>query len=169
MESEQLHGFCYIRKKWAEHNWPLPNALVICALNPFLSPDSERLTAIRRQLKKPSNDFAEGASLGFGGRLCSIAKRAIDSCLTQGASADLEMPQWSAMVQSSLETVFCHNLAFSPTGLMREAYLSYLDSIYIRNEKCPEHREDVSTLKVEEISNWLRAWTFMEGCGFVGD
>lgn len=50
--------------------------------------------------------------------------------------------------------------------LMREVYVSYLNAIYMRNASEMGFREDVSKLKINEISNWLRAWMFMEICGF---
>jgi hypothetical protein len=70
------------------------------------------------------------------------------------------------MVTSSIEVVFTHNFGFRPTGVMRDAYVSYLTLIYDHNEKGGD--QDVSTLKLLEISNWLRAWEFMEMCGFAG-
>jgi hypothetical protein len=72
------------------------------------------------------------------------------------------------MTTSLLEVVFTHNLGFHPTGMMREAYTSHLNTIYARNEK-GDYVEDVSTLKANEITNWMRAWLFMEGCGFVSE
>lgn len=50
--------------------------------------------------------------------------------------------------------------------MMREAYVSYLNGIYARNAAGTGFEEDVSKLKIEEISNWMRAWMFMEMCGF---
>ena len=76
------------------------------------------------------------------------------------------MPLWSAVVNSVSEVAISHNFAFRPTGMMREAYVSYLNAIYARNASGVDYQEDVSKLKVNEISNWLRAWMFMEMCGF---
>jgi hypothetical protein len=70
------------------------------------------------------------------------------------------------MVTSSIEVVFTHNFGFRPTGVMRDAYVSYLTSIYDHNEKGGD--EDVFALKLLEISNWLRAWEFMQMRGFAG-
>ncbi len=52
--------------------------------------------------------------------------------------------------------------------MMREAYVSHLTTIYARNEDSDDYVEDVSALKLIEISNWMRAWQFMEMCGFAG-
>mgnify|MGYP001215449644 FL=1 len=76
------------------------------------------------------------------------------------------MPLWSAVVTAATEVAISHNFAFRPTGMMREAYVSYLNTIYARNASGVGYQEDVSKLKVNEISNWLRAWMFMEMCGF---
>lgn len=69
------------------------------------------------------------------------------------------------MVISGMEVVYTHNFGFRPTGVMRDAYVSHLTSIYARNGD--GYVEDVSALKLIEISNWLRAWQFMEMCGFT--
>jgi len=103
--------------------------------------------------------------LSFDGRLASIAQRAVKDCLTNSYSCELEFPLWSAMVSSSIEVVYTHNFGFRPTGVMRDAYASYLTSIYDNNEKGGD--EDVFALKLLEISNWLRAWEFMDMCGFA--
>jgi hypothetical protein len=167
MEAEHLHGFCFIRKPWPEVTLYYPNSLMICAINPFMIADVERSNAITAQLRKEHlAAFFEVPALGFDGRLASIAQRAIRDCLTKAFGCELEFPLWSAMVTSSVEVVFAHNFGFRPTGVMRDAYVSYLTSIYDHNEKGGDR--DLSTLKLLEISNWLRAWEFMEMCGFVG-
>jgi hypothetical protein len=76
--------------------------------------------------------------------------------------SELENPLWSEMVTTLIEVVFTHHLGFHPTGLLREAYVSVLNASYRS-----ENSEDMSPLKIKEITNWLRAWTFMEGCGFT--
>ena len=166
MEAEHLHGFCFIRKPWPEVTLFYPNSLIICALNPFKIADDERSNAITAQLnEKHHAAFFEAPMLGFDGRLASIAQRAVKDCLTNSYSCELEFPLWAAMVTSSIEVVFTHNFGFRPTGVMRDAYVSFLTSIYDYKEKGGDY--DVSTLKLLEISNWLRAWEFMEMCGFV--
>ncbi len=35
MEAEHLHGFCFIRKPWAEVTLFIQTASINCALNPF--------------------------------------------------------------------------------------------------------------------------------------
>jgi len=50
---------------------------------------------------------------------------------------------------------------------MRDAYVSHLTTIYARNDSGDDYVEDVSVLKLIEVSNWLRAWQFMEMCGFT--
>lgn len=167
MENEHLHGFCFVRKPWREIPLFYRNSLVICALNPFKIADPERSNAITEQIKEEyRGSFSEVPELGFYGRLLSIAQRAIKDCLTDNYGCDLETPFWSAMVVSMQEVVFTHNFGFRPTGVMREAYVSYLNSIYARNT-AGISEEDVSKLKVNEIANWLRAWMFMEMCGLA--
>lgn len=167
MEAEHLHGFCFIRKRWPEVRLFYPNSLIICALNPFKIANFERANAITAQLKEEHHSaFFEWPMLGFDGRLALIAQRAVRDCLTNSHRCELKFPLWSAMVTSSIEVVFTHNFGFRPTGVMRDAYVSYLTSIYNHNEK--GGHQDVSILKVLEISNWLRAWEFMEMCGFAG-
>ena len=69
------------------------------------------------------------------------------------------------MVHSPVEVVFTHNFGFCPAGILREAYVQYLNRIYERNAAGEDI--DVSRIKIHEIKNWLRAWTFMEMCGFT--
>jgi hypothetical protein len=167
MEAEHLHGFCFIRKPWAEVTLYYPNSLIICALNPFKIGDAERSNAITEQLEEKHHAaFLDGPMLGFDGRLASIAQRTVKDCHTNKSGCELEFPLWSAMVTSSMEVVFIHNFGFRLTGVMRESYVSYLTLIYEHSEKGGS--QDVSALKLEEISNWQRAWEFMEMCGFAG-
>lgn len=167
MEAEHLHGFCFIRKPWSELTLYYPNSLIICALNPFKIADPERSNAITAQLEEEHHAaFFEWPMLAFDGRLASIAQRSVSDCLTNSCHCELESPLWSAMVTSPMEVVHTHNFGFRPTGVMRDAYVSHLTSIYDQNEKGGD--EDVSALKLLEISNWLRAWMFMERCGFAG-
>ena len=167
MEAEHLHGFCFVRKPWREIPLYYRNSLIICALNPFRIADRERSNAITDQIDQENHSsFFEIPILAFDGRLASIAKRAVKDCLTHEYGCELETPLWSAMVVSGPEVVFTHNFGFRPTGVMREAYVGYLNTIYAR-EAGGVQVEDVSTLKLNEISNWLRAWQFMEMCGFA--
>jgi hypothetical protein len=167
MEAEHLHGFCFVRKPWKEIPLYYRNSLIICALNPFRSSGVGRSNAITEHLDaKHRSSFFDFPELGFDGRLTALAKRAIKDCLTHDYDCELELPLWSAMVVSSQEVVFTHNFGFRPTGMLREAYVSYLNLIYARQAK-GNNDEDVSTLKVNELSNWLRAWQFMEMCGFA--
>jgi hypothetical protein len=78
----------------------------------------------------------------------------------------LELPLWSAMVVSSQEVVFTHNFGFRPTGILREAYVSYVNELYAREARGIGD-EDISVLKINDISSWLRAWQFMKMCGFA--
>jgi hypothetical protein len=169
MEAERLHGFCFIRKPWPEVTLYYPNSLIICALNPFRIADPERSNAITEQLEEDhSHSLFEVPEMGFDGRLLSIAKRAVKDGLTHDYHCELETSTWSAMVVSGQEVVYTHNFGFRPTGMMREAYVGFLNVLYARNKEGGDYVEDVSALKVNEISNWLRAWMFMEMCGFAG-
>lgn len=166
MEAEQLHGFAFIRKPWAELPRYYRNSLVICAINPFFVADPERSEAIIEQLddKAHASSFFEMPRFAFDGRLLRLAKKAISNCLQHDQRCELETTIWAAMVQSSQEVVFTHNFGFRPTGIVREAYVSYLNQIYERNAIGDD--EDVSLIKIHEVKNWLRAWMFMEMCGF---
>ncbi len=46
-------------------------------------------------------------------------------------------------------------------------HVSYLNEIYARETRGIVV-DDISVLKVNEVSNWLPAWQFMEMCGFTG-
>lgn len=170
MESEHLHGFCFIRKPWREIPRYHRNSLIICALNPFqIAPEEDRADAILEQIgEEGRSSFFESPQSGFYGRLLRLAKRAVKDCLTHNYDCELEMPNWSAMVVSSQEVVFTHNFAFQPTGVLRVAYTYYLNRAYAI-ESQGGSVEDHSALKINEITNWLRAWQFMEMCGFSGD
>jgi hypothetical protein len=167
MEEERLHGFCFVRKFWSSIPWSDRSSLFICALNPFRLSEPKRANAIIDQI-----DEAHHASLfevplyAFDGRLIRLAQRVAKDGLSHGGHGEIELPLWSRVVTSVTEVAISHNFAFRPTGMMREAYVSYLNGIYARNAAGTGYGEDVSKLKVNEISNWMRAWMFMEGCGF---
>ncbi len=168
MESEGLHGFCFVRKRWKELELFYANSLIICAANPFLSPELERASDLIAQLSdEHQEDFLHAPRNGFDGRLVSIAQRALFDCLPVEGGTELDFPSWNSMIKEGIEVVYTHNLGFRPTGLLREAYVSYLTDIYRYNELFPKYATDVSKLKVREITNWLRAWVFMEMCGFA--
>lgn len=167
MEEERLHGFCFVRKHWSSIPWSDRSGLFICALNPFQLAQSDRANAITAQIPKEHHSSLFDAPVhAFDGRLIRIAQRVANDGLTHGGRGEVETPLWSAIVTSPTEVAFSHNFAFRPTGMMREAYVSYLNGIYARNAAGTGYREDVSKLKIEEISNWMRAWMFMEMCGF---
>lgn len=163
MERENLHGFCFMRKRWAEISIYYPNALIVCAVNPFEIADQERSASVVEQLDQERiSDLFEFPKLAFHGRLLSLAQRVLNHSLKTGADTELENPLWSEMVNSMIEVVFTHNVAFHPTGLLREAYVSMLAATYQS-----EHAEDMSPLMIKEVTNWFRAWNFMERCGFT--
>lgn len=167
MEAEGLHGFCFIRKPWKEIPLYYRNSLFICAINPFRLVNPDRAEAIAEQLPEGKlAEFLEFPMLGFDGRLIRIAQRAVSECLTHNHDCEVELPLWEGIVNSPQEVAFTHNFAFRLTGMLREAYVAYLDNIYSMNKAEPEYSEDVSVLKVNEITNWLRAWEFMQACGF---
>ncbi len=167
MEAERLHGFCFLRKPWREIPRYYRNSLFVCALNPFRIAEPERTDAILSQLEKSGRaSFLETPELAFDGRLIRLAQRAIKDCLTNDYRAEVETPYWGAIVTESQEVVFTHNFAFRPTGIMREAYVGYLNDLFARVAVGESGGVDVSMLKINEINNWMGAWTFMERCGF---
>lgn len=167
MEDERLHGFCFIRKFWNSIPWSNRSSLIICALNPFRVAEADRANAITAQIDESNHaSLFEAPLYAFDGRLIRLAQRAVRDTMTHAATGEVELPLWSSMVTSVTEVVISHNFAFRPTGMLREAYVSFLNDIYARNARGTGYEEDVSKLKVNEISNWMRAWTFMEMCGF---
>jgi hypothetical protein len=166
MEAERLNGFCFIRKRWKELELHYENSLIVCAINPFRLADVDRAAEIYSQLSEDRDSFFETVKLSFAGRIIDVARRAIEDCLTHDPDLEIDTPIWSAMVSTGIEVVFTHNFGFRPTGVFREAYTGYLNSLYAANAAAGEVIEDVSTLKINEVNNWLRAWTFMEMCGF---
>lgn len=169
MESEHLHGFCFVRKPWREIPRYHRNSLIICALNPFQITPEDRAGAFLEQIEENDrSSFFEPPLYGFHGRLLRLAQRAVKDCLTHNYDCELEMPNWNAMVVSAQEVVFTHNFAFRSTGVLREAYTYYLNRAYAI-EAQGGSVEDLSVLKINEITSWLGAWQFMEMCGFNGD
>ncbi|MBG3979423.1 hypothetical protein [Pseudomonas aeruginosa] len=167
MEAERLHGFCFIRKPWREIPCHYRNSLFICALNPFRIAEPNRANSILSQLDESEHEsFLETPELAFEGRLIRLAQRTIKDCLTDDYSAEVVTPYWGEIVTDSQEVVFTHNFAFRPTGIMREAYSGFLNERYAREASGQGWGGDISILKINEIHNWLRAWMFMEGCGF---
>jgi hypothetical protein len=167
MEAERLHGFCFIRKPWLEIPRHYRNSLFVCALNPFRLVKPERTDLILPQLDANERDsFLETPELAFHGRLIRLAQRAVKDCLTDDYRANVETPYWGAIITESQEVVFTHNFAFRPTGIMREAYVGYLNELYACEAAGDGLGEDVSLLKINEVNNWMGAWMFMESCGF---
>ncbi|WP_152967629.1 hypothetical protein [Pannonibacter phragmitetus] len=168
MEAERLHGFCFIRKPWLEIPRHYRNSLFVCALNPFRLAKPERTDLILPQLDANERDsFLETPELAFHGRLIRLAQRAVKDCLTDDHRANVEIPYWGAIITDSQEVVFTHNFAFRPTGIMREAYVGYLNELYACEAAGDGLGEDVSLLKINEVNNWMGAWMFMERCGFT--
>lgn len=172
MEHEGLHGFCYVRKRWHEVQTAIvgeePSDLIICALNPFRLIDAERISSVCNQLADQDRArFSEAPQLGFDGRLSRTAKRAIEDCIEAKYSSELEFPYWGAMVTEMVETVFADQIGFRPTGMFRDAYVEHLTATRRYNEAFPDHAIDLERLQVDDITNWSRAWIFMEACGFV--
>jgi hypothetical protein len=131
MEAEGLHGFCFMRKRWREIPTYYPNSLIVCAVNPFEVTDADLSLAFVEQLDKDRvGELVEFPKLAFHGRLLRLARRALNDTLTVKFDSELENPLWSSMVSSFIEVVFTHNMAFHPTGLLREAYVSVLDATY---------------------------------------
>ncbi len=168
MEAEGLHGFCFMRKPWRELPWSNRSSLIICALNPFKLSNLDRSDPISAQLTaEQASLLAEIPTMAFDGRLLRLGKRAIKDTLTHDYPLELSTPSWAGMVVSMIEVVFTHNFGFRPVGMLREAFSSFLNNLYAREENGTGHGEDVSLLKINEITSWMRAWMFMEGCGFV--
>lgn len=169
METERLHGFCFVRKPWKEIPLMYRNSLIVCAVNPFRMVRADRFEEISDQIgHEHVNELIEFPQMAFDGRVIRLAKRAVEDCLEHGQKCQLEVPYWGTMVTSMQEVVMTHNFAFHPTGILREAYVSYLNDVY-RLNAAGRSDEDVSRLKVNEITNWLGAWQFMEACGFVSE
>lgn len=167
MEAERLHGFCFIRKPWAEHPRYYRNSLFICALNPFRIAAPERANEITVQIE-PSlhSEFFDTPEMAFDGRLIRIAQRAVRDSFTHDYGGECETPFWGGIVTEMQEVVFTHNFGFRPTGMFREAYVGFLSAIYARKDAGDENIDDVDMLKINEINSWFRAWEFMENCGF---
>ncbi|MCZ7845829.1 MULTISPECIES: hypothetical protein [Stenotrophomonas maltophilia group] len=165
MEAEQLHGFAYIRKYWPELPFPYKNALILCAINPFLVADPDRANAITEQLSEDGiSALLESPEYSFYGRVIRLAQRAIADSLAHGQRSEIELPHWPSMIRSIVETATCTNFAFRPTGLFREAYVAHINRLHEQNSGGQVH--DLSRVKGEDINNWLKAWMFMEMCGF---
>lgn len=168
MEAEGLHGFCFIRKPWREIPWSNRSSIIICALNPFRISNPERSNPISEQLSEENAKvLSQIPTAAFDGRLLRLGSRAIKDTLTHRYPFELEVPSWAGIVTSMIEVVFTHNFGFRPVGMFREAYSSFLNNLYAREANGTGDGDDVSLLKVNEITNWMRAWMFMEGCGFV--
>lgn len=165
MEAEGLHGFCMVRKPWLELPRYYRNSLIVCAVNPFHNLEIDHANAICEQLdEKGIRDLLEAPRSAFRGRLIRLAIRALKDTLKEEYSSEFDSPLWSEMVNSLVEVVFTHNFGFHPTGLLREAYVSHINAKY-----AADRGDDLSVLKINEVTNWLSAWMFMEGCGFTGE
>lgn len=169
MEAEGLHGFCYVRKHWQELPMFDRSSLILCAVNPFKVANHDLSDPLLDQIHEDHrNSMFEAADFAFLDRLLVIVRRALEDCLPHGHRFDRETPGWSGMARSMIETALTHNFGFHATGLFREAYVANLNRLYERRA-AGEDIDDVSTMKAIELGNWLRAWMFIEACGFVED
>ena len=169
MEAEGLHGFCYVRKHWREVTLSDRSSLILCAVNPFKAADHDLSDPLLQQIDEDHRvSMFEAADFAFQDRLLVTMRRALEDCLPHGHRFDRETPARSGMVRSMIETVLTHNFGFHATGLFREAYAANLSRLYERRA-AGEDVDDVSTMKAIELGNWLRAWMFIEACGFVGE
>ena len=168
MEAEGLHGFCFMRKRWAEMDAYYANTLFICAINPFLSAEPDRASTLITQLAGDQQSmFMEAPQFGFNGRLIDIGLRALRQSITTPIDTEVSTPLWHGIVTTPGEVVYTHNIGFRPTGLFREAYVSYIDELYRQIAQGADL--DAPTLRIETISSRFRAWEFMEACGYSGD
>lgn len=172
MENDGLHGFCYVRRRWQEIQKAIggeeQSDLIICALNPFRMIDMDKISLVTNQLAEDDRAiFTEAPELGFTERLCRIAKCAVHDCIDATHSSRLELPYWGGMITQMVETVFADHIGFRPTGMFRDAYVEQLAATRRFNVAFPSSALDVERLQVNDIFNWLRAWQFMEACGFV--
>jgi hypothetical protein len=166
MEAEGLHGFCFMRKRWAEIELYYANTLFVCALNPFIFADPDRTETLIGQISEGSAAaFVEMPQLGFDGRLSDVGDRALRQAITDPIETEMEFPTWEGIVSTPGEVVYTHNIGFRPSGLFREAYVAYLDELY--REIAAGADLDAPTLRIQAISSWFRAWEFMEECGWV--
>jgi len=158
-----------VRKHWRELPFSHRSSLILCAVNPFRVADHTLADPLLEQVAPEHRDtIFEFPDYAFQDRLLVLARRAIEDCLPHGHPYDREVPLWSGMVNSMIETVLTHNFSFHPTGLFREAYVAYLNGQYAQ-QAAGGAVDDLSTMKVVEITNWLRAWMFMEACGFADE
>jgi hypothetical protein len=128
MEAECLHGFCFIRKPWKEIPLHYRDSLFICAVNPFHIAELDRTSVFLEQLdEEHHSSFLEWPQLALSGRLIRLAQRALRDCLTHNYDGEAETPYWGSIVTSVQEVAITHNFAFRPTGMIREAYVSYLN------------------------------------------
>ncbi|WP_179363921.1 hypothetical protein [Rhizobium sophoriradicis] len=165
MEAERLHGFCFIRKPWREIPRYYRNSLFVCALNPFRVAVPERANAITAQIDPSKrSELFEMPEMAFDGRLIAIAQRALNDCLAHNTGGEVETAVWSVIVETSGEVVFTHNFGFRPTGMLREAYISYLNERFAI-EDAGGWGDDLSVLKINNVNNWFQAWEFMRMCG----
>lgn len=169
MEADGLHGFCYVRKHWQEVPLSDRSSLILCAVNPFKIADRDLSDPLLEQIDESHRDsMFEAADFAFLDRLVVIVRQALRDCLPHGHRFDCETPAWSGMARSMIETTLTHNFGFHATGLFREAYVANLNRIY-EQRAAGEDVDDISTMKAIELGNWLRAWMFIEACGFVED
>lgn len=167
MESERLHGFCFVRKRWKEVETYYENSLIVCALNPFDVGGAERIEIITKQLREgAASSFLEAPSSGFNSRLWRLAQRALREAVSADCTTEIETVPWSGMVKTSIEVVFTHNIAFRPVGILREAYVQFLQNSHAFGMPDGALDDDLSPLQIKDIHHWFRAWTFMEWCGY---
>ena len=104
-------------------------------------------------------EFGEHA---FDGRVCEIAAKTIEDCLPHGTRGEIETPEWWAIVRNPTEVANSFNLGFRPIGLFRTSYVHHLNSLYQLQQRDPNAVGDLDHMKSAEITNWLRAWMFMQ-------
>lgn len=165
MEADRLHGFCFVSKARPEHNNMFDTLLYICATNPFTTADAARWRMLEEQLKD-DNYLQEVAESGFHGRLITLLERAL-RMVGSPALGDLGTPDWNQVVENWTDLYSSHNLGFSPTGVFREAFSSYIDQQYRQNHHRPG-THDLPKFPMNALYDWGTAWMFMEQVGLRG-
>lgn len=166
MEADRLHGFCFVSKARPEHHNMYDTLLYVCATNPFTTADAARWQMLENQLKD-DNYLQEVAESGFDGRLVTLLERAL-RMVGSPAPGELSTPDWSQVVENWADLYSSHNLGFSPTGIFREAFGSYIEQQYTQNRHRPG-THDLPKFPMDAFYNWGAAWMFMEQVGLGGN
>ena len=188
LEAAGLHGFVYARQYWAEvcPAFALPNALVLCVVNPFspLRASSmegtvfgasiqSRLDAVQAIVDQvPDNAYwLESLHSAFMGQAIRIMQDAFEEFFISRSGVairpEISVPDWWGFKTSMIEAVICHNMHIRLTGLLRTIFNDYMAHCYRSGVDDIYFSDDLPKFGYIAHDHFLAVWEILRGLSWT--